>query len=115
MELALAAHYGLYKRHLDCLKVFTQADLNTLCYIKPPPGMKLSSGKRLRLHKSIYGLKQASRLFNHLLVTFFQQMEFTTCPNDICHMYLMRSDQLVLVVIYVDDILMCSTTEALAS
>ena len=63
--------------------------------------MKLPGGKCLRLHKSIYGLKQVSRLFNHLLVTFFQQMQFTVCPNDTCLMYHTRPDQLVLVAIYV--------------
>ena len=61
--LALEAHYGLYKRHLDCPKAFTQADLDTPCFTKPPPGMKLLKGQCLKLHKSVYGLKQASRLF----------------------------------------------------
>ena len=41
-------------------------------------------------------------------------MEFTVYPNDACLMYHTRSDQLVFVVIYVDDILMCSSTNALA-
>jgi hypothetical protein len=36
--LALAAHYALFKRHLDCPKAFTQADLDTPCYMKTPPG-----------------------------------------------------------------------------
>ena len=47
--LALSAHYGLFKRHLDCPKAFTQADLDTPCYMKPPPGMKLPRGKCLCL------------------------------------------------------------------
>jgi hypothetical protein len=34
--LALAAHYALFKRHLDCPKAFTQADLDTPCYMKTP-------------------------------------------------------------------------------
>ena len=88
--LAIAAHYGLFKRHLDCPKAFTQADLGTPCYMKPPPGMKLPRGKCLRLYKSVYGLKQASRLFNRLLVSFFTQLGFTTCPNDTCLLYLNR-------------------------
>ena len=29
--LALSAHYGLYERHLDCPKAFTQADLDIPC------------------------------------------------------------------------------------
>jgi hypothetical protein len=42
--LALAAHYGLFKRHLDCPKAFTQADLDTPCNMKAPPGMKIPIG-----------------------------------------------------------------------
>ena len=53
--LALSAHCGLYKRHLDCPYAFTQADLDIPCFMKPPPDMKLPRGKCLRLHKSIYG------------------------------------------------------------
>ena len=112
--LAIAAHYGLFKRHLDCPKAFTQADLDTPCYMKPPPGMKLPRGKCLRLHKSVYGLKQASRLFNRLLVSFFTDIGFTICPNDTCLMYFVKDSRIVLIAIYVDDILMCSTTEQLA-
>ena len=114
MLLALSAHYDLYKRHLDCPKAFTQADSDTPCYMKPPPGMKLPCGKCLRLHKSIYGLKQASRLFNQLLVSFFHQLGFTVCPNDTCLMYLVTTDELILVASYVDDILLCATSLALA-
>jgi hypothetical protein len=42
--LALAAHYGLFKRHLDCPKAVIQADLNTPCYMEPPPGMSIAPG-----------------------------------------------------------------------
>ena len=66
--------------------------------------------KCLQLHKSIYGLKQASRLCNHLLVIFFQQLGFIECPYNTCLMYDVKSDQLVLV----GDILLCTSTEALA-
>ena len=76
--------------------------------MKPPPGMKLPQGKCL--HKSMYGLTLASRLFNHLLVSFFKELGFTSSPNDTCLMYLVSADQIVQVDIYVDDILLCSTT-----
>ena len=65
--------------------------------------------------KSVYGLKQASRLFNRLLVSFFGKLGFTACPNDTCLMYLVRDDLMVLVAIYVDDIFMCSSTEEIGN
>jgi hypothetical protein len=57
----------LFKRHLDCPKAFTQADLNTPCYLMAPTGMEIPIGWCIELLKSIYGLKQTSRLFHQLL------------------------------------------------
>jgi hypothetical protein len=34
--------------------------------MKPPPGMSIGPGYCLKLLKSVYGLKQASRLFHEL-------------------------------------------------
>jgi hypothetical protein len=86
--LALAAHYGLFKRHLHCPKTFTQADLETPCSMKAPPGMKMPIGWCIELLKSIYGLKQASRLFHQLLAMFLLTLGFvvTNNPSDTCVM-----------------------------
>ena len=113
--LALAAQYSLFKRHLDCPKAFTQADLDTVCYMKPPPGMKLPKGKCIKLHKSVYGLKQASRLFNQLLVSYLVSIGFVACPSDTCLMYLLRGSDIVLMAIYVDALLLCASCECIAA
>jgi hypothetical protein len=42
----------LFKRVLDCPKAFTQANLNTPCYLKAPPGMKIPIGWCIELLKS---------------------------------------------------------------
>jgi hypothetical protein len=103
--LAMAAHYGLFKRHLDCPKAFTQADLDTPCYMKPPPpGMKVPSGFCIELLKSIYGLKQASRLFHALMIAFLVTLGFSESPNDTCVMYLTAGAEIAPIGIYVDDL-----------
>jgi hypothetical protein len=112
--LALAAHYGLFKRHLDCPKAFTQADLDTPCYMKAPPGMKIPIGWCIELLKSIYGLKQASRLFHQLLVMFLLTLGFVANPSDTCVMYLSAGAEFALLAIYVDDLLLFTTTSELA-
>jgi hypothetical protein len=113
--LALAAHYALFKRHLDCPKAFTQADLDTPCYMKTPPGMKVPVGFCIELLKSIYGLKQASRLFHQLLVTFLLTLGFVANPSDTCVMYLSAGADFALLAIYVDDLLLFTTTIELAN
>jgi hypothetical protein len=112
--LALAAHYGMFKRHLDCPKAFTQADLDTPCYMKPPPGMKVRSGFCLELVKSIYGIKQASRLFHSLMIAFLQTLGFLESPNETCVMYLTAGADRALQAIYVDDLLLTTTEAPLA-
>jgi hypothetical protein len=114
MLLALCAHYGLFKRHLDCPKAFTQADLDTPCYMKAPAGMKIPHGKCLKLLKSIYGLKQASRLFNELVSSFLVSQGFTQCTTDTCLYFKMSDANIAIIGVYVDDILLCATTSAYA-
>ena len=71
IALALAAHYGLFKRHLYCPNAFTQADLDTPSCMKPPPGIKLPRGKCLRLQKSTPRLILLwARLYNVLCSWF---------------------------------------------
>ena len=59
--LALYAHYGLYKCHLDAPKAFTQADLNADFYMRAPPGIHLPPGKVFKLKRSLYSLKQGAQ------------------------------------------------------
>ena len=112
--LALCAHYGLYKRHLDCPKAFAQADLDTTCYCKAPPGMKLPHGKCFEVLKSIYGLRQASRLFHQLLSTFLLSIGFTMHVAETCLFYKITETDLAIILVYVDDLLLCTLTDIFA-
>jgi hypothetical protein len=109
--LALCAHYGMYKRHLDCPKAFTQAELDTPVYMKAPAGVKIPFGMCFEMLKSIYGLKQAGRLFYQLVLAFLLTLGFICCPGDTCLMYLVEADNLALIMIYVDDLLLCTLTK----
>jgi hypothetical protein len=74
--------------------------------MKAPTGMKIPHGKCLKLLKSIYGLKQASRLFNELVSSFLVSQGLTQCTTDTC-LYFKMSDAIALIGVYVvDDILL---------
>jgi hypothetical protein len=108
--LALCAHFGLFKRHLDCPKAFIQADLDVPIYMKPPKGMKVPRGKVLLLLKSIYGLKQSSLLFHKLLRGFLSSIGFTQCLHDTCVFFQISGKDFALISLYVDDMLLATTT-----
>ena len=64
------------------------------------------SGKIVRLNKSLYGLRQASRTFNKRLVVDLKRIGFEQCLSDPCVLRFMMGDEVLgMVVIHVDDIL----------
>jgi hypothetical protein len=112
LVLAICAHYGLHTRHLDAPKAFVQADIDTDIYMSFPQGFSHKKpGFCLKLKKSLYGLKQASRLFNELVTDFLLSIGFIQCMSDTCLFYLFTDDgSICIICVYVDDLLLCSST-----
>ena len=61
--LAIAAFYDYEIWQMDVKTAFLNGDLEEQIYMTQPEGFEVSgsTGKACRLHRSIYGLKQASR------------------------------------------------------
>jgi hypothetical protein len=59
--LALTAQEGWTVHHMDVKSAFLNGDLKEEVYVKQPPGFVIpgEEGKVLRLHKALYGLRQA--------------------------------------------------------
>lgn len=76
--------------------------------MKPPKGMYVPEGKHCRILKSLYGLKQSSRSWYKKLDDKLRTMGFTPIESEPCF-YIRNRDKSILV-IYVDDIAMASST-----
>ena len=74
-------------------------------YIRLPPSCGALSGKVVRLRRSLYGLKQASRTWHYHLVRGMKALGFEQCAADACVMRLVEDGGVsVVVVVHVDDI-----------
>ena len=62
--LAIAAQYDLDLHQMDVVSAFLNGKIEHEIYIQQPEGFDDKSGRICRLHKAIYGLKQASRCWN---------------------------------------------------
>ena len=104
--VALACKFDWELLHLDIEQAFVQSELDHEVYMKLPPGCGSMSGKIVRLCKSLYGLRQASRTFHKRLVSDLKRIGFEQSLTDPCILRFMVDDEVLgMVVIHVDDIL----------
>ncbi|KAG6609052.1 Integrase catalytic core protein [Phytophthora cinnamomi] len=75
-------------------------------------GVKHKGQLALRLIKSLYGLKQAGRLWNRLLHKILVKLGFCQCYTDGCLYYKRDAGGVTLVGVYVDDLLVTGTSNA---
>ena len=109
--LAIAAGTKLKLDHFDVTSAFTQSEIDSIIYVRPPPGFEQydKNGKvmMLRLKKALYGTKQASRMWQlKLRTTLINKMRFKNSQTDpILFVKTMTDESRIIVGIYVDDII----------
>ncbi|WVZ90939.1 hypothetical protein U9M48_037189 [Paspalum notatum var. saurae] len=105
--LAVAAHHGWSVHHMDVKSAFLNGELAEEVYVTQPPGFTAArhEEKVLRLHKALYGLRQAPRAWNAKLDASLHELGFTKSRCE--HGLYMRgaAASRLLVGIYVGDLL----------
>ena len=81
---ALSVNKNLRVTQYDISNAFLNADLDKEIYMKLPPGYTTEGDKNRcwKLLKGLYGLKQASRLWNKLLIKSFKQANLEPCLTE---------------------------------
>lgn len=97
--IKIAIEKDMTLMQIDFTAAFLNALLNEELYLEDPEGYTGTSGKILKLVKSLYGLKQAGRNWYITLKEHMKLLGFSPCIADPC--LFIKEDMLAL--IYVDD------------
>jgi hypothetical protein len=110
--LLLAVSNGWSLRQLDVQNAFLHGVLELEVYMRQPPGYESSEHPNFvyKLDKAIYGLKQAPRAWYSKLSSKLQKMGFVPSKGDTSLFFLHAKDVTVYVLVYVDDIIVASSS-----
>jgi hypothetical protein len=106
--LSLAACRNWFVHQMDVCNAFLNGELAEEVFMHQPPGFEDGTGRVCRLLRSLYGLKQSPRCWNKECGSFLQSIGFSKSGSDEA-LYIRHDSQVLCVVlVYVDDLLLCS-------
>lgn len=110
--LAVAAIRNWPLHQMDVQNAFLHGDLVEEVYMMPPPGFcRQGENVVCRLHKSLYGLKQASRSWFQRFSCAIQEIGFQQSKADYSLFTQVRGDSVTVVLLYVDDMVITGNNE----
>ena len=110
--LALAVKLNLEAHHLDIETAFFNGTLDEEIYMKAPDRFDTEKNRIWKLRKSLYGLKQASHIWNKLLDGTLKKLGFNRCGKDTC-VYLFQSEtKFIILAVHMDDMLIVSNSKS---
>ena len=111
--LTISSARKLVVQQFDVKTAFLNGVLEEEIYMKPPPGSVNveDSDKVFKLHKSLYGLKQAARSWNKTLHDALMKTGFRQSINDNCLYVLKNDNEECYVITHVDDMLLAAKTK----
>ena len=102
---AIACELDLDVCHFDVEQAFVQSKLDEDVFLRLPKGCGSLSGKIVRLNKSLYGLKQASRSWHAHLTSCLKTLGFQQRLADACVVRLVEEERVAIIAdVHVDDI-----------
>ena len=106
--LAIAAFYDYEIWQMDVKTAFLNGNLEEDVYMVQPRGFEdpKNSSKVCKLHRSIYGLKQASRSWNKRFNDEVKRLGFKQSQEEPCVYKMVSGSYVLFLVLYVDDILL---------
>lgn len=113
--LSLAAAFKWELTQLDVKNAFLHGELQEEVYMQQPQGFKDSTRPEFvcKLHKSLYGLTQAPRAWNAKFTSYLPSLSFQVCHSDPSLFIKKTATDLVILLLYVDDIIIIGSNAIL--
>ena len=110
MLLALANEEDMHVHQMDVTTAFLYGELKEEIYLQLPEGFSEHDhgGNVLRLHKSLYRLKQSPRCWNSRIHSFLEEQGFSALKTDAALYLKGAGKDKIIVSLYVDDLLIIS-------
>ena len=108
--LAIAPTRKLIIHQLDVKGAYLNGTLKEKIYMKQPEGYGDGTGRVCQLIKTLYGLKQAGREWNLELDRKMRGKGYVRLRSDACVYIWRMDDDFVIITVWVDDMLLFSTT-----
>ena len=106
--ISIAVQHDMHLHQVDFTAAFLNRDLSEEVYMKQPTGFIKEAEEHLvcKLKRSLYGLKQSPRCWNHILDKELKKMGFNQSTGDPC-IYISKSGgEMLIIGVYVDDIIL---------
>ncbi|CAI5462925.1 unnamed protein product [Closterium sp. Yama58-4] len=111
--LAIAAMKKKKLRQIDVANAFLYAPVDAEIFVELPHGSNTNSTHVCQLLKSLYGIKQAPRLWQQYLHTRLIRIGFKQLPHDQGMYRLTKNSDYILLIVYVDDLLYIGSTDGI--
>ncbi|GKA20199.1 putative ribonuclease H-like domain-containing protein [Tanacetum coccineum] len=112
--LAFASYMGFIVYQMDVKSAFLYGTIDEEVYVSQPPGFvdPKHPNKVYKVVKALYGLHQAPRAWYATLSAFLEQSEYRRGTIDKTLFIKKDKKDIMLVQVYVDDIIFCSTMKS---
>ncbi|SGY60145.1 BQ5605_C007g04389 [Microbotryum silenes-dioicae] len=108
--VAIAVLRGYKIKQADVNKAYLHGKLDQPLYMRPPQGIDLP-GKILKLERSIYGLKQAGRIWNDEIDSTLRSVGYKPTVSDLCVYTKRHGNDWHYIALYVDDLLLIGPSD----
>ncbi len=111
--LAVSCRKKLNVRQIDIKNAYLNGHIEGGVFIEVPKYVKVSYGDFIcKLYRTIYGLKEAAAIWNRTVNGVLEGLNFSRSESDFCLYFTKHRGVEAYVLLYVDDVLIASDSEA---